>query len=297
MNTGIILNRLASALNGGGFVVTSELTPPKGTDLSSLFAKADMLQEWVTAFNLTECHAARMAMDPVAVGHLLLDRGVEPIVQMTARDKNRIAIQASMLGASALGIRNLVFMGGDPPKNGDHPDAKPVFDLFASQLLKAAHALNSGKDFMGNELNRPTEFCVGAVANPGATDLKTEIDNARRKVDAGAAFFQTQAVYDTGSFTRFMEAAKLDTPLLAGIIPIKSVKMAQYMNDKIPGVNIPAAMIQRIADAGDDKGKVADISAEIAATTIRELRGLCKGVHIMAIGWEDKIPAILQAAL
>ncbi len=140
------LNKFLDALEQDAFVITTELTPPKGTDLSGLFDKADMLKERVTAFNLTESHAARMAMDPVAVGRLLLDRGLEPIVQMTSRDKNRIAIQASMLGAAALGIRNLVFMGGDPPKNGDHPDAKPVFDMFASQLLEAALALNSGRD-------------------------------------------------------------------------------------------------------------------------------------------------------
>ena len=291
------MHRLAAALNEDRFIITSELTPPKGTDLGSLFAKAEILKGCVTAFNLTESHAARMAMDPVAVGHLLLDRGVEPIVQMTARDKNRIAIQASMLGASALGIRNLVLMGGDLPKNGDHPDAKPVFDLFAAQLLATAHALNAGEDFMGIKLNAPTEFCVGAVANPGATDLPTEIDNTRRKIDAGASFFQTQAIYDTGSFTRFMEKADPRKPVLAGIIPIKSVKMARYMNDRVPGINIPEPLIRRIADAGDDENKIVNISIDIAANTIRELKDVCKGVHIMAIGWEDKIPAILKAAL
>ena len=235
-------------------------------------------------------------MDPVIVGHFLLDRGIEPIVQMTSRDKNRIAIQASMLGAAALGIDNLVFMGGDPPKNGDHPDAKPVFDLFASQLLEAAGALNSGIDLMGNRLNAPTHFLVGAVVNPGAPDKQVEIDNARRKIDAGATFFQTQAIYDVDLFTDFMEAAKLDKPVLAGIIPVKSIKMAQYMNEKVPGINIPDYLIKRIADAGDDREKSAHISIDIAATTIREITGTCNGVHIMAIGWEGKIPAILEAA-
>jgi 5,10-methylenetetrahydrofolate reductase len=290
------LNKLRDAFERDEFVVTTELTPPKGTDLGQLFDRADMLREYVTAFNLTESHAARMAMDPTAVGHLLLDRGIEPIVQMTSRDKNRIAIQASMLGASALGIRNLVFMGGDPPKNGDHPDAKPVFDLFASQLLGAAHALNSGRDFMGNALNAPTEFYVGAVVNPGATDIKTEIDNAHRKADAGAAFFQSQAIYDADAFMRFMETAGLSKPVLAGIIPIKSVKMAAYMNDKVPGVDIPDRLIERIADAGEDRNRIAEISIDIAATTIRELADTCKGVHVMAIGWEDKIPEILKRA-
>lgn len=290
------MSKLATLLEGNTFVVTSELTPPKGTDLGALFAKADMLKDLVAAFNMTESHAARMAMDPVAAGHLLLDRGIEPIVQMTSRDKNRIAIQASMLGAHVLGIRNVLFMGGDPPRNGDHPDAKPVFDLFASQLLAAAGSLNAGKDMMGNELNAPTEFFVGAVTNPGASDSQAEIDNIKRKIDAGAAFFQTQAIYDVGSFTDFMSRAGLDKPVLAGVIPIKSVKMAQYMNEKVPGVDIPDNLIKRIADAGDDKQAVGKISVDMAAESIRELKDVCKGVHIMAIGWEEKIPDILAAA-
>ena len=237
-----------------------------------------------------------MAMDPVAVGHLLIDRGIEPIVQMTSRDKNRLAIQASILGAAALGVSNVVFMGGDPPKNGDHPDAKPVFDLFASQLLEAACALNNGTDFSGNALKGTPQLTIGAVANPGASDLATEIDNMKRKADAGAEFFQTQAIYDVAAFDRFMTKAKPERPVLAGIIPIKSVKMAQYMNDKIPGVDIPQDLIDKIDAAGDDKAKVADISIEIAGSTVRALRDMTRGVHVMAIGWEDKIPAILDRA-
>ena len=206
------MGRLAEALKASPFVVTGELTPPKGTDLGDLFTKAELLREHVTAFNLTESHAARMAMDPVAVGHLLIDRGVEPIVQMTSRDKNRLAIQASILGAAALGISNVVFMGGDPPKNGDHPDAKPVFDLFASQLLEAASALNAGNDLTGNPLKGVPQLTIGAVANPGANDIDTEIDNMKRKADAGAEFFQTQAVYDTEAFGRFMDRANPTRP-------------------------------------------------------------------------------------
>ena len=288
------MGRLADALKDSSFIVTGELTPPKGTDLGDLFDKAELLRELVTAFNLTESHAARMAMDPVAVGHLLIDRGIEPIVQMTSRDKNRLAIQASILGAAALGISNVVFMGGDPPKNGDHPDAKPVFDLFASQLLEAASGLNKGNDLTGNPLKGSPQLTIGAVANPGASDLDTEIDNMHRKTDAGAEFFQTQAVYDTDAFGRFMDKAKPDKPVLAGIIPIKSVKMAQYMNDRIPGVDIPQQLIERIDSAGGDPAQIAEVSIEIASSTVRALRSMTSGVHVMAIGWEDKIPAILE---
>ena len=288
------MSALSKALQSSDFVVTSELTPPKGLDLAPLLDKAVLLKPYVSAINLTESHAARMAMDPVAVGNLMLDQGVEPIVQMTSRDKNRLAIQASILGACALGVSNLVFMGGDPPKNGDHPDAKPVFDLFASQLLEAVQALNNGTDLNGNALNRNTEIFAGAVVNPGASDPDAEIENLHRKIDGGAEFFQTQAVYDVDAFSNFLEKADSPKPILAGIIPIKSVKMAQYMNDRIPGVDIPDHLIEKIAGAGDDKEAISQISIEIAANTIQELRSVTKGVHVMAIGWEQYIPQMLE---
>ena len=287
------MSHLSQALASSDFVITSELTPPKGINLEPLLDKAALLKPHVCAINLTESHAARMAMDPVAVGHLLLDHGVEPIVQMTARDKNRLAIQASILGAAALGISNIVFMGGDPPKNGDHPDAKPVFDLFASQSLEATHSLNNGADLTGNELSGKPQLFAGAVVNPGASDPDMEIDNLHRKIDAGAQFFQTQAVYDVQAYAAFLDKARSPRPMLAGIIPIKSVKMATYMNERIPGVDIPDALIQQIADAGDDKNRIARVSVEITAKTIRELRLVSPGVHLMAIGWENYIPQIL----
>jgi len=288
------MSSLSKALQSSDFVVTSELTPPKGLDLAPLLEKAALLKPYVSAINLTESHAARMAMDPVAVGHLMLDHGVEPIVQMTSRDKNRLAIQASILGACVLGISNLVFMGGDPPKNGDHPDAKPVFDLFASQLLEAVRALNSGTDLNGNTLNKSTEIFAGAVVNPGASDPDAEIENLHRKIDGGAEFFQTQAVYDVDAFSNFLEKAHSSKPILAGIIPIKSVKMAQYMNERIPGVDIPDHLIEEIAAAGDDKEAIAKVSIEIAAATIQDLRSVTEGVHVMAIGWEQYIPQMLE---
>jgi 5,10-methylenetetrahydrofolate reductase len=276
------------------FLVTSELNPPKGTDLTNLLQKAQDLKGIVTAFNLTESHAARMSMDPVAAAHLLLDHGVEPIVQMTSRDKNRIAIQASMLGAAALGISNILFMGGDPPKNGDHPDAKPVFDLFSSQLLEAAHALRSGTDLTGHRLQGTPQLTVGAVFNPGASDVSGEIENLRRKEDGGAEFFQTQAVFDPDAFEYFMEKARPTRPVLAGVIPIKSVTMAKYMNEKVPGIDIPASQIEEIQAAGGDQDQIQTISIDIAARTVRALRSVARGVHIMAIGWENRIPEILK---
>ena len=184
------MSKLKQAFDAGKFVVTSELNPPKGTDLSALFEKADALKHKIDGFNLTDSHSARMSVAPIAVAHLLLDRGVEPIMQMTARDRNRIALQADMLAASLLGIGNLVFMGGDPPTVGDHPDAKPVFDLVSVPALKAAKSLMGGTDMMGNALKgEAPSFCLGAVVNPGASKLEEEIERMAGKIESGRDVF------------------------------------------------------------------------------------------------------------
>ncbi|MEE2804898.1 MAG: methylenetetrahydrofolate reductase [Pseudomonadota bacterium] len=290
------MSRLAKILASSDFAVTVELIPPKGIELKPLFDTAVALKEVVTAFNLTESHTAKMTMDPVATGHLLLDKEIEPIVQMTSRDKNRIAIQASILGAAALGISNIVIMGGDSPSNGDHPDAKGVFDLYSSQMLDAASALNAGSDYMGNPLAGVPRMNIGAVVNPGADDQIREIENLHRKIEAGAVFFQSQAIYAPEVLAGFLDKAGTDAPILAGIIPIKSVRMARFMNEKVPGIDIPENLIAEVQAAGDDALRLAEVSIEISARTIREIRTLVKGVHIMAIGWEDKIPAIMQRA-
>ncbi len=287
------MSKLAAALERDRFVVTSELTPPKGTELAALLAKAEALRDVVTAFNLTDSHAARMAMAPMAAARRLLENGLEPIVQMTSRDRNRLALQADMLGAHALGVRNLVFMGGDPPANGDHAEAKAVFDLPSSALLRAASALGRGEDMMGNALSGAAHFLLGAVVNPGAADIEGEIRRLEEKLEAGARFFQTQAVYDIGAYERFIEATRhMDLCLLTGIIPLKSPKMAQYMNTRVPGISIPDALIREIGDAPDRRAA----SVEIAARIVREVRPMARGVHIMAIGWEELIPEIVARA-
>lgn len=288
-------SRFEGKLSSRQFVVTTELTPPKGIDLSEFFAKADALKGLADAVNITESPRARMAVEPKSVGHLLQDRGVEAIVQITARDRNRIAIQADLLGASLLGIRNFLFMTGDDPKNGDHPDAKGVFDLTTLEMLNAARSLRSGRDTAGNELRGAPPMFLGATLNPGSPDLAREAENAHRKIGAGAQFFQSQAVYDADELARFAAAAKLgDVPLLAGIIPLKSAKMAGWLNANVPGIRVPAALIEEMERAGAQGEAAAGI--DIAARTIRQLRDVCGGVHVMAIGWEDKIPDILRAA-
>ena len=277
------------------FVVTTELTPPKGIDLSEFLAKADALKGCVDAINITESPRARMAVEPKSVGHLLQDRGIEAIVQITARDRNRIAIQADLLGGSLLGLCNYLFMTGDDPKNGDHKEAKGVFDLTTIEMLNAARTLRSGRDLSGNALHGAPRMFLGSTLNPGSQDLAREVENTWRKIDAGSQFFQTQAIYDTALLARFLDTAKLgDVPLLAGVIPLKSAKMGVWLNENVPGVRVPAALLEEMERAGPD-GEAAK-GIQIAARTVRELRGICKGVHVMAIGWEQRIPEILAAA-
>jgi methylenetetrahydrofolate reductase (NADPH) len=286
---------LETKIRSGAFVVTTELTPPKGIDLADLFAKADALKGYADAVNLTESPRARMAVEPKSVAHLLLDRGLDPIVQITARDRNRIAIQADLLGATLLGVGNFLFMTGDNPKNGDHPDTKGVFDLTTLEMLDAARSLRSGRDMSGNELKGTPHMFLGATANPGAPDLAYETEGTRRKIEAGAQFLQTQAIYDIDLLKRYLDAAQLgDVALLAGIIPLKSAKMAAWLNANVPGVRVPAALIDELERAGPE-GE-ATVGIDIAARVIRAARKLCAGVHIMAIGWEHRIPEILSAS-
>jgi methylenetetrahydrofolate reductase (NADPH) len=289
------MTQLEQKIRSGAFVVTTELTPPKGIDLTDLFAKADALKGYADAINLTESPRARMAVEPKSVARLLIERGLEPIVQFTARDRNRIAIQADLLGASLLGAGNFLFMKGDDPKNGDHPEAKGVFDLTTLEMLSAARSLRSGRDLAGNELKGAPSSFLGATANPCSADMPFEVENTRRKIDAGAQFLQTQAIYDTEHLERFLEAAKLgDVALLAGVIPLKSAKMALWLNGNVPGIRVPEALIEEMELAGPDGEAATGI--DIAARIIRQVRELCAGVHVMAIGWEAKIPEILAAS-
>jgi methylenetetrahydrofolate reductase (NADPH) len=291
-----MISSLAAKVAARQFVVTGELTPPKGTDLTRLFASADLLRYAVDAINITESPRARMSMDARAVAKLLLDRGIETVVQITSRDRNRIAVQADLLGAAALGLHNFVFMGGDSPQGGDHPDAKPVFDLTASGLLAAAEALRHGKDYAGNPLTGTPDLFLGATCNPGAPNFEAEVENTRRKIDAGAKMLQTQAIYQADTMRRFIDAVKPDgVALIAGIIPLKSERTAPWLHANLPGVAVPIAMQSEMETAAS-LGGVRDKGIELAAKVIGELRDVCQGVHVMAIGLEAEVPEILRAA-
>jgi 5,10-methylenetetrahydrofolate reductase len=287
---------LAAKVAARRFVVTGELTPPKGTDLAKLFATAELLRTSVDAINITESPRARMTMDPRAVGKLLLDRGIETVVQVTSRDRNRIAIQSDILGSAVLGLRNFVFMGGDSPASGDHPEAKPVFDLTASGLLAAARAMREGHDYAGNALTGAPDLFLGATCNPGATNFAAEVENTRRKIDAGAQMLQTQAVYHGDVLKRFIDALKPDgVAILAGVIPLKSEKSAPWLMANLPGVVVPADLIEAM-DAAAKAGVTRERGLELTAQVVREMKDICQGVHVMAIGWEAEVPQILKAA-
>lgn len=287
---------LAAKIAARQFVITGELTPPKGTDLSKLFATAELLRGVADAVNVTESPRARMSMDARAVSRLLQDRGIEAVVQITSRDRNRIAVQADLLGAAALGLRNFVFMGGDSPAGGDHPDAKPVFDLTASGLLAAAESLRNGKDFAGNPLTGTPDLFLGATCNPGATNFDAEVENTRRKIDAGAKMLQTQAVFEPASLRRFIDVVKPDgVAILAGIIPLKSERTAPWLHANLPGVVVPPDMVAAMQNAGA-AGRAGEECVALAARVIGEIKDICQGLHVMAIGLEAEVPAILRAA-
>lgn len=285
------MSRFAEVLKSGRFVVTAELSPPKGVDIEDALGAAHALKG-VDAINVTDQQAAVMRLGPLALCRILKERGFEPICQLTCRDRNRIALQSDLLSAYVLGIENILCLTGDPTTTGDHPDAKPVFDLDVIGLLKAAKTLESGRDLAGNELKGSPRFCLGAAANPGAP-LEREIPRLKEKASAGAMFFQTQAVYDPEAFEKFMEQARpLGVPVIAGIVVLKSGNMARYLNKNVPGISVPQSLIDEM-DSAKDKG---DKGIEIAARIIKGVKGLCQGVHIMSIGWEKRVPSILEAA-
>ena len=287
------MSKLSDSLASNDFTLTAELNPPKGTDLRALLDAGEALSHLVTAFNLTDSAASRMTMAPIAAAHLLADRGIESTLQIAGRDRNRLAIQADMLAAHALGVPNIVCMTGDPPSAGDHPDAKPVFDLGAEAILEAARSLASGRDLAGNSVKDGPNFYRGAVVNVAVPDIGKEIARMETKIEAGAQFFQTNAVYDPSGFEAFMKRVEgFNVPVLAGIIMLKSARQARYMTARIPGVVVPDLLTEALACADD----VAGTSIRMAGGLVRDVAPMCRGVHIMAIGWERRIPAVMEAA-
>jgi 5,10-methylenetetrahydrofolate reductase len=289
-------SKLKQAFDSGKFVITAEAGPLKGTSTSEIVEVAKALRGRVDAINVTDQQSSVMRLGSLVTSHLLKDLGAEPIFQITCRDRNRIALQSDLLSAWVLGIENCVALTGDLPSSGDHPQAKPVYDLDSVQLLQVISGLNEGHDMVGTELKGKTDFFAGAVVNPGAdteASYELQIMKMEKKIAAGARFFQTQAIFNPGSFEKFMKRVEqYKVPVLAGVIPLKSAGMARFMNKNVAGINVPEPMIGRITKA-EDKTKAGIV---ICAELIKQLKGICQGVHVMAIGWEKKVPDILEAA-
>jgi len=289
------MSRLKENLAKGNFVVTSEIGPPKGTDIEKHLAKAEQIKEKVVAVNVTDLQSAVMRAGSLATCHLSHTRGIEPVYQLTCRDRNRLALQSDLLSAWILGIENVLCLTGDHPALGDHPEAKPVFDFDSVQLLQASSMLNSGKDFSGHTLEGSPDFFLGAVVSPGTDPLEPQIIKMEKKVKAGAKFFQTQAVYDTEIFGEFVDKVNnLQVPIIAGIVILKSAEMAKFMNENISGVIIPDGLIEEMDKT--EKPDLKNKAVEIAARLIRQVRPFCQGVHLMTLGWEDLIPKIIEEA-
>lgn len=287
------MSNLSEALKSGKFVVTAEIGPPKGVDIEEMLGDAELFRGRVDAVNVTDQQSSVMRLGSLATCHLLKERGLEPVFQMTCRDRNRIALESDLLCAHVLGIENVLCLTGDYISLGDHPEAKPVFDLDSVSLLETATLLQQGADLAGKELKGRPVFFLGAVVTPGADPLEPQIIKMEKKVRAGAQFFQTQAVYEPEEFERFVKEIKhLSVPVSVGIVLLKSAGMARFMNKNVAGVHVPDSLIEEIDGAEDKRAK----SVEIAARLIKEMKDLCQGVHIMAIGWEKMVPRVLDAA-
>jgi methylenetetrahydrofolate reductase (NADPH) len=289
------MSKLKQALKSGKFVVTGEIGPPKGVDLDKCLHDADVIKKYVTAINVTDLQSAVLRIGSMAVSVKLIEQGLEPVYQLTCRDRNRLALQSDLLSAWALGIENVLCLTGDHPILGDHNEAKPVYDLDSVQLLKAASTLNQGHDLGGHELESTPNFFLGAVVTPAAEPVEPQVIKMKKKIEAGAVFFQTQAVYEPEKFERFMNQVQgLKVPVIAGIVILKSATMADFMNKNVAGINVPQSLIKELEETKkEDRKKKA---AEITARIIRQIKPFCQGVHIMPLGWDDLVPVVIQQA-
>ncbi len=283
-------------LESGKFIVTAEISPPKGTDTSFMLKDAGMIKDVVDAINITDNQRAIMRMSPLAACSILSQKGYETIMHLTCRDRNRLALQSELLGTSLLGINNILVMSGDYPTKGDHEGAKPVYDIDSVQLLGLIQKLNQGFDLSGNRLDGRTEFCTGAVTNTEINE--PALIKLEKKIKMGAGFIQTQAVFDTESFSDFIDrysntgTDSKRVKIIAGIIPLGSEKNARFLSSNIAGIKVPEHIINQMRTAKNPKA----VGMEIAAELTRELRSMCDGVHIMPIRNHENTRGILEMA-
>jgi len=289
--------RITELFDNGQFVVTAEVGPPKGFHIEHLVDEAKEYLSGITAVNVTDNQSSVMRLGSLATCKALKDAGLLPIYQLTCRDRNRMALQSDLLSAALFGIDNILCLTGDHTKMGDHPGAKPVFDLDSVSLLHTVCQLEKGVDLGGNALvGEPPKFAKGAVVSPCSDSVDAQLSKMERKVMAGADYFQTQAVFEPEKFISFMEKAKeFGKPVQLGVIIPKGAGMCKYMNKNVAGVHVPDEMIARL-QADPERAKAGVTSVEIAAEIIKACKPYCQGVHIMALGWESKVPALLEQA-
>ncbi|MGD9173324.1 MAG: methylenetetrahydrofolate reductase [Desulfobacterales bacterium] len=289
--------KFKEALESGKFVVTSEVAPPKGTNLEKFKHHIELLKDKVDAMNVTDHQSSVMRYPSLGGAMMVKEMGGEVILQMTCRDRNRLALQADLLFASSRGIQNVLCLTGDSIILGDHKEAKSVFDMDSSQLLRTVRTLEAGKDLGGNDLDGGVSFCAGAIVTPEADPLEPQLIKFEKKLEAGAEFIQTQAVYDLDKFKEFMDYGRqFNVKILAGVILLTSAPMARFMNKNIAGVFVPQDLIDEMASA--PKGQTLAKGIELTGRMIKRIHdeNMCDGVHIMAIGKEDKVPDIMAAA-
>ena len=289
--------KITEYFDRGVFAVSAELGPPKGICIDHLVAAAKQHLGGVHAVNVTDNQSSVMRLGSLATCKVLKDAGFNPIFQLTCRDRNRIALQSDLLSAAMLGIDNVLCLTGDHTRLGDNPQAKPVFDLDSVSLLYTASQLEKGVDLGGNALEgEPPSFAKGAVVSPCSDCADAQLLKMERKVLAGAEYFQTQAVFEPEKFISFMDQAKqFEKPVQLGIIIPKNAGMCRFMNRNVAGIHVPDEIIAAL-DADRERAKAGITGVEIAARIIRECRPYCQGVHIMSLGWEEKIPALLALA-
>ena len=289
--------RITELFDNGQFVVTAEVGPPKGMHLEHMVEEAKLYLKDLDAVNITDNQSSVMRTSTLATCIALKNAGLNPIYQATCRDRNRIALQSDLLGAAAMGIDNILCLTGDHTKMGDHPGAKPVFDLDSVSLLHTVCQLEKGVDLAGNALvGEPPKFAKGAVVSPCSDSVDAQLAKMERKVMAGAEYFQTQAVFDSEKFIAFAEKAKqFGKPIQLGVIIPKNAGMCKFMNKNVAGVHVPQWMIDELA-ADKERAKAGITGVELAAKVIKECRPYCQGLHIMALGWEAKVPELMKLA-
>ncbi len=296
-------SNLQKLFEKGEFVVTSELGPPQGTDTGVIAKKAEYLKDTVDAVNLTDNQTAIVRMSSIATGKLLVDMGLEPVIQMVCRDRNRIAMQSDLMGAYALGIRNILCLSGDHQCFGNHPGAKNVYDMDSVQQIKMISTMNNEqKTLSGDDIAGGFSMFVGGAANPFGDPFEFRVTRLRKKANAGVQFIQTQCIYDMDRFREWMkrvcdEGLDEKVKILAGVTPLKSPGMAKYMRDKVAGITVPDHLIERIsAVPKEPKGGRAKEGIKMAQEMIAELREVkgVAGIHLMPIEWESRVPEILE---